>query len=66
VLNLKHMKLVKPFTPHAIACKGVRKGDGDGGGIKKKPLSLIFCKYFFTFARRLIVFAYILLVNLST
>jgi len=40
--------------------KGVRKG----GGLTL-PLSLIFYKNFITFERRLIVFAYFLLVNLS-
>ena len=42
--------------------KGVRKGVG----VKNPPLSLIFYKNFATFARRLGVFAYFLLVNLST
>jgi len=37
-----------------------------GLGLKKKPLSVIFYKNFISFARRLIVFAYFLLVNLST
>jgi len=43
--------------------KGVRKGEGLE---LKPPLSLIFYKNFITFARRLNVFAYFLLVNLST
>jgi len=43
--------------------KGVRKG---GVGVKTPPLSLIFYKNFITFATRLSVFAYFLLVNLST
>jgi len=50
---------------HAVvflsALKGVRKGLG-----LTPPLSLIFYKNFITFARRLIVFAYFLIVNLST
>ena len=43
--------------------KGVRKGGVLG---LTPPLSLIFYKNFITFARRLSVFAYFLLVNLST
>jgi len=43
--------------------KVVRKGGGVG--VKTPPLSLIFYKNFITFARRLRVFAYFLLVNLS-
>jgi len=48
----------------SVATKGVRKGGGVG--INPPPLSLIFYKNFITFARRLSVFAYFLLVNLST
>jgi len=46
-----------------VVLKGVRKGEG---GVKPPPLSLIFYKNFITFASRLNVFAYFLLVNLST
>jgi len=44
------------------------QGRTQGGdfGVKTSPLSLIFYKNFITFARRWIVFAYILLVNMST
>ena len=38
----------------------------EGFGVKPSPLSLIFHKTLFPAQRRLIVFAYILLVNLST
>ena len=43
--------------------KGVRKG---GVGVKPPPLSLIFYENLLPAQRRLIVFAYFLLVNLST
>jgi len=35
-------------------------------GVETRPLSLVFKKNFFTWQRRLTVFAYFLLVNLST
>ena len=49
----------------ALCYKGVRKG-GLGGLMLKKNLELDIFKNFITFARRLIVFTYFLLVNLST
>ena len=50
-------------TAMNMTSKGVRKGEGLG---LNPPLSLIFYKNFITLARRLIAFAYFLLVNLST
>jgi len=48
-------------------CITTTEGRMQRGGLGlKPPLSLIFYKNFITFARLLIVFAYFLLVNLST
>ena len=52
------------FEHRKTLFKDVHKGGGLG--LKPPPLSLIFYKNFITFARRLSVFAYILLVILST
>ena len=46
-----------------LVYKGVRKG---GFGVKPPPLELDILQKLITFAKRLIVFAYFLLVNLST
>ena len=48
-----------------VMSKGVRKGGG-GFGVKPPPLSMIFYKTLLPTQRILIVFAYFLLVNLST
>jgi len=57
---------IYPGCSMASCClvyKGVRKG---GFGVKPPPLELDILQKLITFAKRLIVFAYFLLVNLST
>jgi len=64
VLSIKYLcfQTANSLSYYFALYKGVRKGVL---GLNP-PLSLIFYKIFITFARRLSVFAYFLLVNLST
>jgi len=57
---------IKPKLSTDVIFRSQGRTQGVGGGVKIPLLSLIFYKKFITFARRLIVFAYFLLVNLST
>ena len=54
------------WTPTSVCCCHPRAYARGGFGVKPSPLSLIFYKILLPAQRRLIVFAYFLLVHLST